>query len=525
MRKFASKRPALSALLQTNNSEEICKDDKCWQTTEINDIHEINKKLDRLGYKIHHYFGIHKSAGNECRFILATSCQNHEVMIGVNVVHEDCIIIEETPNKIAPGALCNNFIGFNFSPNAVNQSMKVCIFSHFGIDMLGVSYKDADEEEEEREKAKEKHDPSEILTAKKIEIANFALANPVRDVPKLGKKNKFFQALPFVRIENLTDDVNTNNIYKFVNEDCNTIIFKNVLKNSDNSKILASSGPFFTLAPSNYAFESMGLILDEDSDMITESGINNAELKDIELNDKIKAIPKETLNEIIYRHIFLGWFSNDFTGSMTNLLGESFTFVNGQVVRTNLDDTKDASPSVSYNLINLKKSNGTVSIIDELLEPQLKSSQSKGVLTKKFNVNGEGLVSDIDIAELTYKLWNKQNKYDITSRESMRDQANIILQKLDEHERDVEILEDTGLQLLALDERLREIIHSSEVKSDGNNIVLRLSAGNIDISDSITLKLQIWQLSKKYEVHINQSTQLNALEKLLQPITKDIRDI
>lgn len=603
MRKYPSKRPTLATLLQTKDetlAKEVCKDDKCWQTGELNGIKDINKKLEKLGYKIQHYFGIYKLSGNECKFILATSCENHEVLIGVDVLYEDCILMDQTSSQIIPGAICHTFQPLNieggsastsastssgssvanesklnfdlqggdnnshasdssrvFEPkgSATGLGLKVCVLSHLGIDMLGVNIKNKNDLEDEIDEAKKNGD-MEQANKLRHEIINFAFSNGVRDVPKLGRGNKFYQALPFVRIEYLTDDVSTNNLDKFVKENQTLSTFANILRHSDNVNILASAGPFFALIPSNYAFQRE---FNNETHINSSSNINSNKLQQSpeaspvlkrKADNFVKNLPKEKLNEIVLRHIFLGDFPKDYTGGMTNLLGESFTFVKGRVVRSNLGPAKyqdesfvsdfilldnnntpsvnSKTPGINYHLLNLKKSNGTLSVIDELLEPNKTLSVENsinGILSKKFGINSEGLVSDVDIAFLTYKLWNKQNKYDKQTRESLRDQINMMLDKIDQHEQDVEILEDVGQQLLALDERLREVIHLSEVKPDGNQLALRLSAGNIDISDSVTLKLQIWQLSKKYAQHIKQSSQINALEKNLQPISKDLRDL
>jgi uncharacterized surface protein with fasciclin (FAS1) repeats len=462
-----NKRPMLSCLLRDEAQPQSEEKHKYWQERETNEMSDITAKLSKLGYKITKYFGIYKLDGSECKFVLATSSQNHEVIIEVEEVKQDnLIVVEGIEVQLLPAAICETFVEFNANTRTSSPSnVKVCVLSHLGIDLLGIEEK-----------------------------VNYQFSSPVRDVPTLSRGVKFFQALPFIKYKWLVDDVSNNTLYNYVNEDEDLSLFFALMSKSSNAKFLAAAGPYTVFAPSNFAFGKVG-----------------------ELDIDKLALKKR--DEIFLRHVFLGNHDADHSGKITNLLGETFTLRDGRIISQN----KAVKPSLK----NLHKSNGTITIISEVLgapDTQVNFDDKLDVI--KVTINAEPLVSEKDIADLTYHLWKKQNEYDVKTRQSVKEQVEIILDRINRHEAEVGELEDVGQQLLELNERYNDYLHQSQVKIEDDRMSLRLS-GEIDMKgdDLKVMKKQIAKLSGQYAEHIKSSSQLNALEKSLQSVAKNIRDL
>lgn len=340
---------------------------------------------------------------------------------------------------------------------------------------------------------------------------NYTFSNPVRDVPILQRGNRFFQALPYVRFGWLVDDTSNNTLYNYVSEEKDLGVFFELMMKSSNPKLLAAAGPYTVFAPSNFAFS-----------------------KSANPSEKwVDSINPNKRDEILLRHIFLGDYGKEFSGNITNLLGEVYTVRDGRIIIEHEGKQKAIKPQ----LTSIQKSNGYISIISSLIED---FDKSKSMTSEKLTINVEPLVSEKDIAMLTYHIWKKQNEYDVKSRISIKEQLSIIMNRLEEHEQEVEDLEDVGAQLLALNERYNDYLHQAEVKVENDRMTLRLSGefsrdsgvGGVGgeekeekKEDMRMLKLQIAKLSKKYVEHVRSSSQLNALEKSLHIVSKDARDM
>jgi hypothetical protein len=288
-----------------------------------------------------------------------------------------------------------------------------------------------------------------------------------RTLQKIGKGMKFYQALPLFKYEELVGDEERDNLQTFIGNARQIQLFKQMIFETGLFNLLNSDGPYTIFAPSDTA-------------IISKYGKNYEALK-------AKGLDYE--KSFVLSHIFPGRFGKDFFGSLLNMNGDEVLLKNGVIE----DVTNVLEEKCKYN--------GNVCIMKHVMEPK-KVKTYEGRTPSK-------TISMMDIAYLTYRLWQIQNSYDLISLKSIEDQLAIMTKKLQEFRENVEKMDKVGNDILTADSRYRDIIHEHE------------TSGNLE-TGGINARLAV--LLKQYNKHMETSARINAAEQLLALITKIVRD-
>lgn len=287
-----------------------------------------------------------------------------------------------------------------------------------------------------------------------------------RLLSKIGKGLRFYIPMPLVDYKFLATDEERNNLNMIVTESNDLIRFNELIGNADLDNILNGDGPYTVFAP---------------NDATIRQAFPNAG----DLDSK----GFKYIRSFVLSHIIPGLFKDDFDGDVLNLNGDKVILKGGKIPGEVIDSKT--------------KYNGKIYIMRTLLEPVRVNGDA---LVRKVNPR----ISSLDISNMTYHIWELQNKYMTTSLDSLTDQLRMMLGKVEEYRKQkTSISSGTGQKLLDNDAKIRDIYYDedSDATKKINPLLTRISP-----------------LVEEYKKHIQTGGQLAAAEQLLQFIAKLMRE-
>lgn len=434
---------------------------KIWHPSDNATIGDIYSSLASLNFDILHKFAIDDQSVIKCIFLLCKTSYGHLCMISIPAIECDNSLDDKSRHNAIilenETALIVPFkVRYKYMKKLKNSRIAFIFLTHSGIEGVGNSSNYIFDDQEEAQK-------------------------------DLNMGQRFYIPLPLIDYDTLVHSSEINNIAYFIRQSSETAFFNKIITNAHLNNLFESDGPYTVFIPNNQA--------------IKNAYVNDGRFLLEKSNSDVAKI-------FIMNHTFKGKFDGSHKGKITSLQGEEYILENGRITGI----TTEGKEQLGKPLYNIKKKNGQIYIIDYILE-------TKNIIPVQLDKNIKIKISDFDIAEMTYDIWNIQHILNNTIYKDMKEQILLLQNAIEQQEQTFSTdIENINKQIIKASDNIQELIYESEDENDKSN-----EKKTFDKIDNIKTSLK--DDNDFYNNYMTSSYKLTALSYDLMISAKIARDI